>query len=175
MGLLLLLGKQLAMLTNLSMWSLRMLWGVPQGQEQHEEPGLPQGGVDPPPPLPHLWVEQGSLLKCKGCLISCGASNHRLAELRPCSRVAAVPEGEADRLLPVEGPLCLNVNANVHSSHRLWHRRGVVWCKRCGGYATSAKAKTLLKECEPPRAAGLEALQRTVAGSTPHFRCAWQW
>ena len=114
--------------------------------------------------------------KCNHCLLSCNEQQLSLANGIPCSRCALVRGNEVDRPRPLLSPLRLSLSSWAHQSHpKLRHRRGVVWCGRCGAYATSARARLLLQPCAGPSAKGKEVVSRVQRGLTPTTQTAWQW
>ena len=62
----------------------------------------------------------------------------------------------------------------IHSSHRLSHKRGVMWCGRCGCYAVLRVANLGLPCRGYAAGAGATALGRLAAGFTPS-RGMLQW
>ena len=61
----------------------------------------------------------------------------------------------------------------LHSSHKLHHKRGVVWCWRCGAYGTESLIK-LAKVCDGETSRGTEGfLSRLKLGLTPRDGLEW--
>ncbi len=60
----------------------------------------------------------------------------------------------------------------VRGSHKLHHKRGVVWCKRCGAYCTE-NARNLELQCEEPTRGGIGVLNRIKDNKTPRSRMSW--
>ena len=59
----------------------------------------------------------------------------------------------------------------VHESHELRQKRGVIWCSRCGSYATR-RGRALLRPClvgpgQKADKTGSEVLRRLALGLTP--------
>ena len=64
----------------------------------------------------------------------------------------------------------------VHASHNLHHRRGVIWCWRCGSYATEVN-RSLGKPCLEggmlPSRGGANNLRRLARGLAPRSDLEW--
>ena len=70
-------------------------------------------------------------------------------------------------------PFLASLSTRVHASHPLGHKRGVVWCWKCGSFAANAILKLAL-EC--PGGAdryGLDCLSRLRRGLTPRSDRKW--
>ena len=49
----------------------------------------------------------------------------------------------------------------LHASHRIAHKRGVLICLRCGGYAINLASAKMLRACvQPPNSYGVKTLKR---------------
>ena len=64
----------------------------------------------------------------------------------------------------------------LHDSHTMHHRQGIVWCWRCGGYATEL-SRSLGKPCleggMSPSRGGANNLKRLAKGLTPRSDLEW--
>ena len=64
-------------------------------------------------------------------------------------------------------------SSTLHQTHSLADKRGVVWCWRCGKYATS-RGRALLKRCSgAPNATGKQVLARIRRNLTPNSSVEW--
>ena len=72
----------------------------------------------------------------------------------PTSSVAAMPAGnDANATPPVIG------NFAIHDSHRIYHKRGVFICLKCG-FVAATSARSLTKQCKEPKRTRRLALNR---------------
>ena len=58
-----------------------------------------------------------------------------------------------------------------HVEHLAWHR-GLLWCWRCGCFATTVP-NHLRQVCEKPTVAGARQLKRLKLGQTPRGNVEW--
>ena len=64
-------------------------------------------------------------------------------------------------------------STELHASHRFDSKRGVVWCCKCGKFATT-RGRALLKPCtRVANESGQKALKRVRRGLTPHSSATW--
>ena len=81
----------------------------------------------------------------------------------PCPPAAAPQAAQAPEQLSFAGHI-------LHATHKMAHKRGIVWCGRCGVWSTSAP-RGLREPCYGiPTRAGQAVLRRLKRGETPIAR-----
>ena len=84
-----------------------------------------------------------------------------------------LPSLEADAPQAAQPPEQLVFAGRVlHATHKMAHKRGIIWCTRCGVWSTSAP-RGLREPCNGiPTRAGLGVIRRVRRGLTPIPRLA---
>ena len=96
----------------------------------------------------------------------------------PRERLRRLQASAATRTASTPRPAILASQLNLghlhlHHSHLLHHRRGVVWCWKCGAYGTEA-LRNLSRPCAiQPARAGKVVLSRLKDGHTPRVGMEW--
>ena len=61
----------------------------------------------------------------------------------------------------------------LHATHRLHHKRGIIWCWNCGAYGTEV-VRRLAEICDGDKGrGGEENLRRVKQGKTPRYDLDW--